>query len=150
MYKIGQSKQTIFLNKSKGFKHYYSKEGLGFETPCVFNKAYGKRPSLYSYEVQLFIDKYPKFGIRDMLSLTDAEKESEGMKRHDPKFTTMNFCYDYPNKTYFSSPKKKFDTDFVQTYSDAEQTSDLKPKAYVPILVLEEKILELEKLLKTA
>ena len=66
------------------------------------------------------------------------------------KFTTMNFCYDYLNTTYFSSRKQEFDTDFVQTYSDAEQTSALKPKVYVPTLVLEEKILELEKLLKNA
>ena len=66
-----------------------------------------------------------------MLISTIVEKESEGMKRHDPKFTTMNFFYDYINMTYFSSRKHEFDTDFVQTYSDAEQTSDLKPKAYV-------------------
>ena len=72
------------------------------------------------------------------------------MKGHDPKFTTMNFCYDYLNTNYFSSPKQEFDIYFVQTYSDAEQTSELKPKAYVPTLVLEENILELEKLLNTA
>ena len=74
LYKIGQSKQIIFLNKQKEFRDYCLKDGLGFKNPYVFNKVYGKRPSLYSYEVQQIIDKYLEFGIRDMLSLTDADK----------------------------------------------------------------------------
>ena len=38
--------------------------------------------------------------------------------------------------------------DFVQTYSDEEQSSKVKLKAYIPTLILEEKILQLEDKLK--
>ena len=61
VHKIGQTEQTIFLNSQRNNKDYYSKEGLGFQNPCNFNKAYGTRPSLYSYEVQQMVDKYPEF-----------------------------------------------------------------------------------------
>ena len=79
LHKIGQTEKTIFLNSQNRYRDLYSKEGLGFKNPCVFNKAYGKRHSLYSYDVQLILDNYPEFGVRDMLTLTDADKESEGM-----------------------------------------------------------------------
>ena len=51
LHKIGQTEQTILLNSQKNNRDYYSKEGHGFQNPCNFNKAYGKGPSLCSYEV---------------------------------------------------------------------------------------------------
>ena len=71
LHKIGQTEQTIFLHSQKNNTDYYSKEGLGFKNTFKFNKAYGKRPSLYSYEVQL-LDRYPKFGIKDMLIISNT------------------------------------------------------------------------------
>ena len=104
------------MNSQKNNIDYYSKEGLGFQNPCKFNKAYGKRHSLYSYEVQQIVDKYPEFGIRDLLMSNKVECESESMKRHDPKFTNMNFCYDYTNTTYFSNQKQTLSTDFFHGF----------------------------------
>ena len=65
-------------------------------------------------------------------------------KIHDPKFTTMNFCYEYMNTTYFSSPKEELTTDFVMTYSREESSSSIKPKPYVPTVLLEEQTVQLE------
>ena len=100
------------MNSQKNNRDYYSKEGLGFQNPCKFNKAHGQRPSLYSYEVQQIVDKYPDFGIKDLLVTNLAEHESERMKRHDGKFTTINFCYDYANTTSFSKSKQRLSNDY--------------------------------------
>ena len=144
LHKIGQTEQMIFLNSQRNNRDYYSKEGLGFQNPCKFNKAYGKRPSLYSYEVQQIVDKYPEFGIRDLLVTNNAEHESELMKSHDAKFTTMNFCYDYMNTTYFSNPKHELNTEVFLTHSPEESYSKIEPKPCVPTLLLEEQIVQLK------
>ena len=93
LHKIGQTEQTIFLNSQKNNRDYYSKEGLGFQNPCK-------------------LDLPCKFGIRDLLVTNHAEHESERMKKHDGKFTTINFCYDYTNTTYFSNPNQRCSKDF--------------------------------------
>jgi len=41
--KIGQTEQTIFLNSQKNNRDYYSKEVLGFQNPCKFNKSLWKK-----------------------------------------------------------------------------------------------------------
>ena len=69
-----------------------------------------------SAEVQQIVDKYPEFGIRDLLVNNPTEQESELMKRHDAKFMTINFCYNYTNTTYFSNSKQKLSTDFYMPF----------------------------------
>jgi prefoldin subunit 5 len=144
LHKIGQTEQTIFLNSQKNNRDYYSKEGLGFQNPCKFNKAYGKRPSLYSYEVQQIVDKYPEFGIKDLLVTNHAEHESERMKKHDGKFTTINFCYDYANSSWFSKSKQSYSKDYYMPFPPEEYSVTIEPKPYVPTLILEEKVTKLE------
>ena len=90
------------------------------------------------------VDKYPEFGTRDLLMTNNAECESESMKRHDPKFTTMNFCYDYTNTTYFSNPKQTLSTDFFMPFSHEGSSVTIEPKPYVPTLILEEQIKQFE------
>ena len=86
-----------------------------------------------------------------MLSLTEEDTGLEWMKQHDPKFNRISFCYDYLNSKSLSEKKQQFQSsDYFQSYSqtELEQESYVTPKTYVPTLVLEEKILELENLLK--
>ena len=86
---------------------------MDFKILVNLTKAYGKRSSLYSYEVQQIMDKYPEFGVKDLLVTDHAEHEYERMKKHDGKFTTINFCYDYANSSCFSKSKQRYSKDYA-------------------------------------
>ena len=90
------------------------------------------------------MDKYPEFGIRDLLVTNNAEYEFELMKRHDTKFTTINLCYDYTNTTSFSNPKQRLSTDFYMPFPPEGSSVKIEPKPYVPTLILEEQIKQFE------
>ena len=66
------------------------------------------------------------------------------MNIHDAKFTTINFCYDYTNTTYFSNPKQRLSTYFYMPFPPEGNSVKIEPKPYVPTLILEEKVSKLE------
>ncbi|KAI3718757.1 hypothetical protein L6452_19640 [Arctium lappa] len=163
LYKRKQSEQTIYMNKPRSEESIKEKWGLGFENPHFLNHAKNEVPTLYEYDHFTLARYAPQFKF-----FWTTEKqilEEENVKRMKNKKMEMPFVYTSENAKYFPNQSKKsrkvqnilnikssnkysFSTDFVDIYAntDKENVSPVSydTKKYIPPLVLEGKIVDLE------
>ncbi|KAJ9544088.1 hypothetical protein OSB04_023795 [Centaurea solstitialis] len=107
LHKIGQTEQTIFLNKQVEFRDYYSKEGLGYTNPNYLKKTFGvKNPN---YLQKALKEKAAFYDLTSMLmskrfpslkgfQMKEEFSEMQHMKLHDPmyhdsKYHRVKFVY---------------------------------------------------------
>ncbi|GJT23934.1 integrase, catalytic region, zinc finger, CCHC-type containing protein [Tanacetum coccineum] len=144
LHKIGQTSQTIHMIMPSKDKMYDGRKGIGFENPSYFCKAKDLRPSLYDERV-IGLGYTPMF-----LTHSNEALEIEKFKR--ARENKIEFAYDYGNlNASYVNEKINFSDDYFQEIinpdfekidSPFQQTSSLKP--YVPTVVLEKIIIELE------
>ncbi|GJR95627.1 retrovirus-related pol polyprotein from transposon TNT 1-94 [Tanacetum coccineum] len=125
-------------------KMYDGRKGIGFENPSYFCKAKDLRPSLYDERV-IGLGYTPMF-----LTHSNEALEIEKFKR--ARENKIEFAYDYGNlNASYVNEKINFSDDYFQEIinpdfekidSPFQQTSSLKP--YVPTVILEKIIIELE------
>nr|GFB30738.1 integrase, catalytic region, zinc finger, CCHC-type, peptidase aspartic, catalytic [Tanacetum cinerariifolium] len=123
---------------------YNGRKGIGFENPSYFEKAKDLRHSLYD-------EKVIGLGYTPMLLIhSDEALEIDKFKR--ARKNKIEFAYDYGNlNASYVNEKINFlddyfhaiiNRDFEKIDSPFQQTSSLKP--YVPIVILEKLITDLE------
>ncbi|GJW68387.1 retrovirus-related pol polyprotein from transposon TNT 1-94 [Tanacetum coccineum] len=144
LHKIGQTSQTIHMIMPSKDKMYDGRKGIGFENPSYFCKAKDLRPSLYDERV-IGLGYTPMF-----LTHSNEALEIEKFKR--ARENKIEFAYDYGNlNASYVNEKINFSDDYFQEIinpdfekidSPFQQTSSLKP--YVPTVILEKIIIELE------
>ncbi|GJW23030.1 integrase, catalytic region, zinc finger, CCHC-type containing protein [Tanacetum coccineum] len=144
LHKIGQTRQTIHMIMPSKDKMYNGRKGIGFENPSYFCKAKDLRPSLYDERV-IGLGYTPMF-----LTHSNEALEIEKFKR--ARENKIEFAYDYGNlNASYVNEKINFSDDYFQEIinpdfekidSPFQQTSSLKP--YVPTVILEKIIIELE------
>ncbi|GKA45780.1 integrase, catalytic region, zinc finger, CCHC-type containing protein [Tanacetum coccineum] len=144
LHKIGQTSQTIHMIMPSKDKMYNGRKGIGFENPSYFCKAKDLRPSLYDERV-IGLGYTPMF-----LTHSNEALEIEKFKR--ARENKIEFAYDYGNlNASYVNEKINFSDDYFQEIinpdfekidSPFQQTSSLKP--YVPTVILEKIIIELE------
>ncbi|GJY23769.1 hypothetical protein Tco_0397427 [Tanacetum coccineum] len=125
-------------------KMYNGRKRIGFENPSYFCKAKELRPSLYDERV-IGLGYTPMF-----LTHSNEALEIEKFKR--ARENKIEFAYDYGNlNASYVNEKINFSDDYFQEIinpdfekidSPFQQTSSLKP--YVPTVILEKIIIELE------
>ncbi|KAJ9550934.1 hypothetical protein OSB04_014979 [Centaurea solstitialis] len=144
LYKIGQSEHTFFLNKPYADRDLFSKEGLGFKNPQYLKKALEEKPAFYDLTDLRMSARFP---ILKGFEMKEEFSEMQEIKKHDPlyhgeKYHRVKFVYSSENLKIKSPVTMDTSDLFVQTESQSEYDSVLKP--YVPTLELEAKISELE------
>nr|GEU95636.1 hypothetical protein [Tanacetum cinerariifolium] len=144
LHKMGQTNQTVHMIMPSKDILYNGRKGIGFENPSYFEKAKDLRPSL-------FAEKVIGLGYTPMyLTHSDEALEIEKFKR--ARGNKIEFAYDYRslNASYVNEKINFLDDyfqdiinpDFEKIDSLFQQTSSLKP--YVPIVILEKFIIDLE------
>ncbi|KAI3730157.1 hypothetical protein L6452_18833 [Arctium lappa] len=144
LYKLGQTEQTIHLNEPK---EEIEKWGLGYENPHYLKKGISEVPALYDLTFLKLARRIPELEVFwTGLSKEDEAKETE--KRKKSSKVHLPFRYAKLNNSYNDDPiyqKKSLSNDFFQSYSVKEmEAKPIKGKIYVPPLILESKISELE------
>ncbi|KAI3701956.1 hypothetical protein L6452_27475 [Arctium lappa] len=144
LYSLGQTEQTIHLNKPKENKENW---GIGYENPHCLQKGISEVPALYDLTSLKIARRIPELKVFwTGLSEEDEAKETE--KRLKSSKVHLPFYYAKLNNSYNDDPKyqkKSLSNDFFQSYSVKEmEAKPIKGKIYVPPLVLESKISELE------
>ena len=143
---MGQNEHTFYLNKSRDFNTTHFKYGLGYENPYHLQKGISLLSSVYDYDIFLLTKDCSQYGLT--LELKEEKYyELEWMKLHDIKYSKLHFCYDNENLSSLSHKKEEYlSSNFFQNYPNIEYESNEKEvKTYVPTLVLEGKIFNLEK-----
>nr|GEY54816.1 integrase, catalytic region, zinc finger, CCHC-type, peptidase aspartic, catalytic [Tanacetum cinerariifolium] len=143
LHKIRQTKTIHMIMPSKD-KMYNGRKGIGFENPSYFCKTKDLRPMLYDERV-ICLGYTSRFLIH-----SDEALEIEKFKR--ARENKIEFSYDYESlnasyvneKIIFSDDYflEILNPDFEKIDSLFQQTSSLKP--YVPIVILEKIIIDLE------
>nr|GFA28649.1 hypothetical protein [Tanacetum cinerariifolium] len=144
LHKIRQTNQTIHMIMPSNDTLYNGRKGKGFENPSYFEKAKDLRPSLYDEKV-IGLVYTPMFLIH-----LDEALEIEYFKR--ARENKIEFAYDYGNlNASYVNEKINLSDDYFQEIINPNfekidspflQTSSLKP--YVPTVILEKIILDLE------
>ncbi|KAI3702152.1 hypothetical protein L6452_27878 [Arctium lappa] len=141
LYTLGQTEQTIHLNKPKENKECW---GLGYENPHYLEKGISEVPTLYDFTFLRLAPQYPELQVEwTKLSKEDEAKEYE--KRKNTTKVQLPFRYDRLNNSYNSDNSKFISDDYFGSYSSKElEAKPIEGKIYVPPLVLESKISKLE------
>ncbi|KAI3735243.1 hypothetical protein L6452_14735 [Arctium lappa] len=144
LYKLGQTEQSIHLNKPK---EEIEKWGLGYENPHYLKKGISEVPATYDITFMKLYHRFPNLKVFNTgLSKEDEAKETE--KRKKSSKVHLPFYYAKLNNSYNDDPKyqkKSLSNDFFQSYSVKEmEAKPIKGKIYVPPLILESKISEFE------
>ncbi|KAI3681346.1 hypothetical protein L6452_36138 [Arctium lappa] len=151
LYKMGQTEQTIFLNKPK---EEIERWGIGYKNPHCLQKGMSEVPGLYDHLNMQLARKLPAFKtFWTKLSKEDEANETE--KRMKSAKVHLPFYYAKLNNSYDENPiykkKETLSSDFFLSYTEKEmEAKPIKGKLYVPPLVLEHKISELETSLSDA
>ncbi|KAJ9562356.1 hypothetical protein OSB04_007516 [Centaurea solstitialis] len=152
LHKIGVSERTIFLNKPNALRDVYEvKWGLGYENPNLLKKAFQEKSAFYDLSSMLMSTRFPSLKGFEM---KEEFSEIQEMKKHDPlyydpKYHRVKFVYNSDTLRIKSKDSSNSSDFLVYPDINSSQESDVKAKPYVPTLVLEEKIVDLENLLKT-
>ncbi|KAI3733787.1 hypothetical protein L6452_13243 [Arctium lappa] len=145
LYKMGQTEQTIFLNKPK---EEIERWGIGYKNPHCLQKGMSEVPGLYDHLNMQLARRLPAFKtFWTKLSKEDEANETE--KRMKSAKVHLPFYYAKLNNSYDENPiykkKEPISSVFFPSYSVKEmEAKPIKGKLYVPPLVLERKISELE------
>ncbi|KAJ9566198.1 hypothetical protein OSB04_002164 [Centaurea solstitialis] len=152
LHKIGVSERTIFLNKPNALRDVYDvKWGLGYENPNLLKKAFQEKSAFYDLSSMLMSTRFPSLKGFEM---KEEFSEMQEMKKHDPlyydpKYHRVKFVYNSDTLRIKSKDSSNSSDFLVYPDINSSQESDVEAKPYVPTLVLEEKIVDLENLLKT-
>ncbi|KAI3669452.1 hypothetical protein L6452_40688 [Arctium lappa] len=148
LYKRGQTDQTIFLNAPDEEDDVKQIWGLGFENPHYLKKAIRKQPALYNFDFLACAGKQPHLKPKFVTKLPEEVEVQETENRKNIKKMQLPFNYAKLNDSYLAETPKVLSNDYFASYSVSEMKS--KPaveKVYVPPLILESKIVELENVL---
>ncbi|KAI3759268.1 hypothetical protein L6452_06957 [Arctium lappa] len=161
LYKREQSEQTIYMNKPRSEEAVKQRWGLGFDNPHFLNKVIDEVPTLYKYEYLNLAHYGPQFKFfwTSEKQILDVENE----KRIYKKKNEIPFVYTSENAKYFpdksrrgkralndiSSIKSSISNDFIAPYASDTSKENSSPiyydsKKYIPPIVLEGKIIDLE------
>ncbi|KAJ9546433.1 hypothetical protein OSB04_018976 [Centaurea solstitialis] len=152
LHKIGVSERTIFLNKPSALRDFLDvKWGLGYENPNVLKKALKEKSAFYDFSSMLMSTRFPSLkGFEMKEDFSDMQEfEQHDPVYYEPKYHRVKFVYN-SDTLRIKSKDSSNSSDFL-VYPDisSSQESDIETKPYVPTLALEEKIADLENLLKT-
>ncbi|KAI3733961.1 hypothetical protein L6452_13420 [Arctium lappa] len=143
LYSLGQTEQTIHLNKPIENKERW---GIGYKNPHYLQKGMSEVPALYDILSMKLARRIPELKVYwTKLSEEDEAKETE--KHLISSKVHLPFYYAKLNNSYDKKPEKKktLSDDFFLSYSEKEmEAKPTQGKLYVPPLVLESKISELE------
>ncbi|KAJ9539547.1 hypothetical protein OSB04_032280 [Centaurea solstitialis] len=151
LHKIGVSERTIFLNKPNALRDVYDvKWGLGYENPNLLKKALQEKSAFYDLSSMLMSTRFPSLKGFEM---KEEFSEMQEMKKHDPlyydpKYHRVKFVYNSDTLRIKSKDTSNSSDFLVYPDINSAQESVVEAKPYVPTLVLEEKIVDLENLLK--
>ncbi|KAI3715493.1 hypothetical protein L6452_22477 [Arctium lappa] len=145
LYKMGQTEQTIHLNKPK---EEIERWGIGYKNPHCLQKGMSEVPALYDHLSMKLARRIPEFKTF-WTKLSEEDEANETEKRLKSSKVHLPFYYVKMNNSYSENPiyqkKKTLSSDFFQSYSKKEmEAKPIQGKLYVPPLVLESKISELE------
>ncbi|KAI3758120.1 hypothetical protein L6452_05670 [Arctium lappa] len=124
------------------------KWGLGFENPHYLKKAIRKQPALYNFDFLVCAGKHIHLKPKLVTKLSEEVEAKETENRKNVKKMQLPFNYAKLNDSYLSKTPKVLSNDYFASYSVSEMKA--KPaiaKVYVPPLILESKIVELENVL---
>ncbi|KAJ9562012.1 hypothetical protein OSB04_007172 [Centaurea solstitialis] len=152
LHKIGVSERTIFLDKPSALRDFLDvKWGLGYENPNVLKKALKEKSAFFDFSSMLMSTRFPSLkGFEMKEEFSDMQEiEQHDPVYYEPKYHRVKFVYN-SDTLRIKSKDSSNSSDFL-VYPDipSTQESDVEAKPYVPTLVLEEKIVDLENLLKT-
>ncbi|KAI3729797.1 hypothetical protein L6452_18466 [Arctium lappa] len=145
LYARGQTDQTTFLNAPNEEEDVKEKWGLGFKKPHYLKKAVRKQPALYNYDFLKCAGKHTHLKPKFVTKLPEEVDIQETENRKNKKKMQLPFKYVKLNDSYLSETPKVLSNDYFVSYSASEMKE--KPaiaKVYVPTLILESKIVELE------
>ncbi|KAI3770831.1 hypothetical protein L6452_01976 [Arctium lappa] len=161
LYRRNQTEQTIYLNKPRSYESIKEKWGLGFENPHCLNNAIEKSPTLYKFDYLSLARYAPQFKIDWMNEKQVLDIENE--KRMNNKKKEISFVYTRENAKYFPDKSKKnrislndispiksslsddyFDICATNTNKENISPVSYDSKRYIPPLVLESKIIDLD------
>ncbi|KAI3772086.1 hypothetical protein L6452_03260 [Arctium lappa] len=148
LYARDQTDQTIFLNAPNEEADVKEKWGLGFENPHYLKKSIRKQPTLYNFDFIACAGKHTHLKPKFVTKLPEEVEAKETENRKNVKKMKLPFNYAKLNDSYLSDTPKVLSNDYFASYSVSEM--EAKPsiaKVYVPPLVLESKIVELENVL---
>ncbi|KAI3669126.1 hypothetical protein L6452_40350 [Arctium lappa] len=148
LYARGQTDQTIFLNAPNDEVDVKEKWGLGYENPNYLKKSIRKQPALYNFDFLVVAGKYTHLKPKFVTKLPEEVEAKETEKRKNVKKMQLPFNYEKLNDSYLSETAKVLSNDYFASYFVSEM--EAKPtiaKVYVPPLILESKIVELENVL---
>ncbi|KAI3747325.1 hypothetical protein L6452_09779 [Arctium lappa] len=121
------------------------KWGLGYDNPYYLKKAIRKQPALYNFDFLYEAGKYPHFKPKFVTKSPDEVEAKEDENRKNTKKMQLSFCYQKLNDSYLSEKPKFLSNDYFACYSTQElEAKPIKAKIFVPPLVLESKIIDLE------
>ncbi|KAI3758487.1 hypothetical protein L6452_06051 [Arctium lappa] len=145
LYKLGQTEQTIFLNKPK---EEIERWGIGYKNPHCLQKGMSEVLGLYDHLSMQLARRIPKF-ITFWTKLSENDEANETEKRLKSSKVRLPFYYAKLNNSYDENPiyqkKKTLSSDFFRSYTEKEmEAKPILGKLYVPPLVLESKISEHE------
>ncbi|KAI3665285.1 hypothetical protein L6452_43909 [Arctium lappa] len=150
LYRLGQSQQTLHLITPKEPKH--ANRGIGYDNPYYLKKALSQVPTMYASEF-LGLDKtYPEYKINWTKPIEDEDWEEDELRRETSTKMKLPFVYDSLNASYNEEKPVFLSNDYFRSYTQAEldtktvQNEEEQPdhKVYVPPLILERKIVQLE------
>ncbi|KAI3707521.1 hypothetical protein L6452_26130 [Arctium lappa] len=148
LYARGQTDQTIFLNAPDEEADVKEKWGLGFKNPHYLKKAIRKQPALYNFDFLACAGKHTHLKPKFVTKLPEEVEAKETENRKNIKKMQLPFNYAKLNDSYLSETPKVLSNDYFASYSVSEMKA--KPavaKVYVPPLILESRIVELENVL---
>ncbi|KAI3770337.1 hypothetical protein L6452_01465 [Arctium lappa] len=142
---MGQTEQTIHLNKPKD---EIERWGIGYKNPHCLQKGMSEVPGLYDHLSMKLARRIPEFKTF-WTKLSEEDEANETEKRLKSSKVHLPFYYAKMNNSYNENPiyqkKKTLSSYFFQSYSEKEmEAKPTQGKLYVPPLVLESKISELE------
>ncbi|KAJ9556902.1 hypothetical protein OSB04_011516 [Centaurea solstitialis] len=151
LHKIGVSERTIFLNKPCALRDFLDvKWGLGYENPNVLKNALKEKSAFYDFTSMLMSTRFPSLkGFEMKEDFSDMQEiEQHDPVYYEPKYHRVKFVYNSDTLRIKSKDSSNSSDFLVYPDINSSQESDVKAKPYVPTLVLEEKIVDLENLLK--
>ncbi|KAI3685310.1 hypothetical protein L6452_34552 [Arctium lappa] len=141
LHSLGQTEHTIYLNKPKEKPDTW---GLGYKNPHHLKKGISEVPALYDFGFMLLAPQYQELKPF-WTSLSEKDKAKEYNKRKNTAKVQLPFRYEKLNNSYSSNKSKFLSNDYFESYSVKElEAKSIKGKLYVPPLVLESKIYELD------
>ncbi|KAI3745964.1 hypothetical protein L6452_08379 [Arctium lappa] len=145
LYKRGQTDQTIFLNAPDEEADVKQRWGLGFDNPHYLKKAIRKQPALYNFDFLACAGKQPHLKPKFVTKLPEEVEVQETENRKNIKKMQLPFNYGKLNDSYLKETPKVLSNDYFVSYSVSEmKAKHVVEKVYVPPLILESIIVELE------